>query len=305
MTFETVSIILILVNYGRKMKKVAVFLISLCFSCSLFAFDWPQEETQADSFYSYFGQLRGSTISSSLIFTDSSDVKSCEDGKVLTLISEHTDDFGWFESTLGNAVILSHSDNISSVYGNIDESSVSENIVSSTDIPKGTYLGKSGNSGWQEGTSCLEFQLLDTKNSNAINPRILMPRIGKELELFIQNVILLDKKGNSYSLNTQRNIPAGTYYIYRKRQEVAVPYRTSISLNGIAYENISYDTLNARNGKLCAHGNEDYSVETLYPDAEKQLLGQVTLTRGRLSLSIAVINILGAVRQVNFALDVH
>lgn len=290
---------------GRKMKKVAVFLVSLCFSCSLFAFDWPQEETQADSFYSYFGQLRGSTISSSLIFTDSSDIKSCEDGKVLAVITEHTDDFGWFESTLGNAVILSHNDNISSVYGNIDESSVSENILSSTDILKGTYLGKSGNSGWQEGTSCLEFQLLDTKNSNAINPRILMPRIGRELELFIQNVTLLDKKGNSYSLNTQRNIPAGTYYIYRERQEVAVPYRTSISLNGIAYENISYDTLNARNGKLCAQGNEDYSVKILYPDEKKQLLGQVILTRGRLSLSIAVINILGAVRQVNFALDVY
>lgn len=287
------------------MKKIAVFLASLCFSCSLFAFDWPQEETQADSFYSYFGQLRGSTISSSLIFTDSSDIKSCEDGKVLAVITEHTDDFAWFESPLGNAVILAHSDNISSVYGNIDESSISEELLSSTEIKKGTYLGTSGNSGWQEGTSCLEFQLLDTKNSNAINPRILMPRIGRELELFIRNVILIDKKGNSYSLNTQKNIPAGTYYIYRERQEVAVPYRTSISLNGIAYENISYDTLNARNGKLCAHGNEDYSVEILYPDTEKQLLGQVTLTRGRLSLSIAVINILGALRQVNFALDVH
>lgn len=288
-----------------KMKKVAIYLVSLCFSSILFAFDWPQGETQADSFYSYFGQLRGSTISSSLIFSDSSDIKSCEDGKVLAVITEHTDDFGWFESPLGNAVILAHSDNISSVYGNIDESSISEELLSSTEIKKGTYLGTSANSGWQEGNSCLEFQLLDTKNSNAINPRILMPRIGKELELFIRNVILIDKKGNSYSLNNKRNIPAGTYYIYRERQNVAVPYRTSISVNGIAYENISYDTLNARNGKLCAHGNEDYPLEILYPDREKQLLGQVSLTRGKLSLSIAVINILGAVEQVNFAIDVQ
>ena len=52
------------------MKKIFIFCLQIL-SFYTFAFEWPQEEKiLSDSFYSYFGQLRGNTISSSLIFTN-------------------------------------------------------------------------------------------------------------------------------------------------------------------------------------------------------------------------------------------
>ncbi|HBB15003.1 MAG TPA: hypothetical protein DCZ76_12125, partial [Treponema sp.] len=77
-------------------------------AAALFAFSWPQAQTNSDTFHSYFGQLRGGTISSSLIFKDNSEVKTADPGDILAVIDDHTEDYGWFESTLGNAVIIGH-----------------------------------------------------------------------------------------------------------------------------------------------------------------------------------------------------
>ena len=285
-------------------KKNLFLFLSAVLAGNAFAFDWPQEETFSDSFYSYFGQLRGGTISSSLIFKDSSDVKASEDAEILAVLDEHTDDFGWFESTLGNAVILLHNDNISTVYANLDEDSIPQDFDEKDSVKKGEKIGKSANSGWQEGTSCLEFQVLDTKNHNAINPRILMPRIGKELPLFAKNIYLVDSKGKKFVLGRDKVIHSGTYSIYCDRQEIAVPYKTSISINGIVYESLSYDTLSEKNGKLCVQGNKFYQVEEVYPDKKIQFLGQINLTHGKHSLSAALFNILGTAETSRYAVDV-
>ncbi len=294
----------------KKLKKIisrkTIFLfLCLILQAELFAFDWPQEETFSDSFYSYFGQLRGGTISTSLIFRDSSDVKASEDAEILAILSEHTNDFGWFESTLGNTVILLHNDNISTVYANLDENSIPQILDEKDSVKKGEKIGTSANSGWQEGTSCLEFQVLDTKNHNAINPRILMPRIGKELPLFAKNVYLVDAKEKEFILGRDKIIHSGSYRIYCDRQEIAVPYKTTISINGVVYESLSYDTLSERNGKLCVQGNNFYQVMDLYPDNKRQFLGQINLTSGKHSLSATLFNILGTTQTSRFAVDVQ
>lgn len=273
-------------------------------TATIAAFDWPQAETASDSFYSYFGQLRGGTLESSLIFKDSSDVKAADSGKVIAVITEHGSDFGWFESTIGNAVIVAHKDSIVTVYGNLDGETIPSSLYTSKDIPVGTPLGASGNSGWQEGQSCLEFQVLDTKNRSVINPRILMPRIGDELPLVIGELTLDDRNGKTSYLALERTFKAGTYSLYRDRQRIAVPYRTTVAINGAAVETISYDMLKANDGKLCAFGNTYYPRTVLYPDDSRQLLGQIRLTSGRNSVSITVTDILGERKTVSFSLEV-
>src|SRR5574344_2361785 len=176
-------------------KVITIISITALLATPAFAFDWPQAETASDTFYSYFGQLRGGTIESSLIFKDSSPVKSVDDGTIIALISEHEDDYGWFESTLGNAVLVTHENEIVTVYGNLDSDTIPATIARTDTVKTGTALGESGNSGWQEGQSCLEFEILDIKTHSAINPRILMPRIGNELELSINDISLVDREG--------------------------------------------------------------------------------------------------------------
>lgn len=137
--------------------SISLSILSLCIS-SLSAFDWPQNEILSDSFFSYFGQLRGGTIGTSLVFSESREVKAADDGKVLAVISEHDED-ELFESTLGNAAILAHKDDLITVYANLDSQAL-DTLYKMNDVKSGTVFGGIGSSGWQEGEGCLEFQVL-------------------------------------------------------------------------------------------------------------------------------------------------
>lgn len=287
------------------MKKIILTLTCAFFSFCGFSFDWPQKETNSDSFYSYFGQLRGGTINSSLIFKDPSEVKAADKGRITAIILDHSDDFGWFESALGNSVIISHEDGLSTVYANLDDSSISKEIEEKQFVESGEYLGTSGNTGWQEEQSCLEFKVFDSKNSSAVNPRILMPRAGRELPLAMGTITLKDKNGVSHNLLNERRLPAGKYYVYRTRQNVAVPYKIITAVNGATVENISYDVLKESAGKLCVKGNESYSVKEIYPDDTKQLAGIVQLNKGSCTLAITIVNILNSASTISYKLDIY
>jgi hypothetical protein len=288
------------------MKK-GIFIFTAIFSAAaeISAFDWPQKETESDSFFSYFGQLRGGTISSSLIFRDNSDIKSADAGEVIAVISSHDDEFGWFESALGNSVIVSHKDGLSTVYSNLDDDSIPQAIYENQKIESGTFLGTSGNSGWQEGQSCLEFKVFDAKNNSAVNPRILMPKIGRELPLSSGTITLFDKNGLPHNLLNERRLPAGTYSVYRTRQEVAVPYKTLVAVNGATVENITYDILKENDGKIGVNGNTHYSVEEIYPDDSHQLVGVVELNKGANTISVTVVNILNSAASISYKLEIY
>jgi murein DD-endopeptidase MepM/ murein hydrolase activator NlpD len=286
------------------MKKYLIPLILLA-SVPISAFDWPQEEIMSNSFYSYFGQLRGGTISTSLIFADTSDVKAADDGKVIAVISEHDDDSCFFPSSLGNAVIVSHNDNLLTVYGNIDGETLSKTVYTSDTVKVGTIFGSSGNSAWQQGRSSLEFQIIDTKNNTAINPRVLMPRIGDELPLTLTGITLESKTGTRYDLLVQRTIPSGQYRVYRQRQAVAIPYKTRVTINGIIIDTITYDQLIRDGATVCAAGRKNYPKEVLYPDDRMQLLGEVILTPGKNTLGMTLADILGKETTSAYSLTVY
>lgn len=287
------------------MKNRAIIATTLFFcAASIFAFDWPQNAIQSDSFYSYFGQLRGGTVNTSLIFTDSEEIKSVDDGNVIAVISEHSEESELFESTLGNALIVAHKDNLQTIYANLDRENQQRRYALHS-VKTGTYFGVCGNTGWQQGQANLEFQVVDTKNKAFINPRILMPRIGKELELTVQNVTAINKKGNEYILGINKRFSSGTYYLYRRRQEIAMPYRTTIFINGAEVETISYDILTERNGKLCTNGNKNYPVALLYPDSNRQLLAEISLPKGHNAISIIVTDILGKEETLTYTMDAY
>ncbi len=285
------------------------FIISACllFISSLaFSFDWPQEKVvQSDQFYSYFGQLRGETISNSLIFSEISDVKAADDGYLTVIISEYSDHTDFFPSTLGNAVILSHTDNLLTVYGNIDSESLREDAFTENNIKCGEIFGTSGNSAWQQGHSSLEFQVIDTKNNTSINPRLLMPRVGKELPLYYNEIYLQEKNGRQYNVINQNILPSGIYKVYKKRQAVAVPYKTRVAINGTVVDQISYDLLRQDDNQICVSGKKNYSKSVLYPNNDLQLLGEATLTPGKNALQLTITDILGKEVNATYLLSIH
>ncbi|MCR5762285.1 MAG: peptidoglycan DD-metalloendopeptidase family protein [Treponema sp.] len=287
----------------NKKKTITLTVFSIFLAGIISAFDWPQNETEANSFFSYFGQMRGGRIGSSLIFNENSAIKATDTGKIAIIITEHNNDFGWFESTLGNSIIITHDNGLQTVYGNLEAENLNDGKEQT--ITSGTNIGQSGNSGWQEGQSCMEFKVIDLKNKAAINPRLLMPRIGKELQLTIEDLSLEDKDGKIHYLVNERSFVSGTYSLYRTRQEIAMPYKTNVSINGTTVENISYDKLEAHNGKLCAIGNKNYPVNKIYPDSKRQLLAVIHLTKGHSTLSVTLSDILGATRSITYNIDIN
>ena len=285
------------------MKKIIFGLCGIFAFSAIFAFDWPQNEILSDSFYSYFAQLRGGTIGTSLVFSESKEVKAADDGRVLAVISEHDED-ELFESTLGNAVILAHKEDLLTVYANLDAENLPA-LFKLRETSKGTSFGTTGTSSWQEGEGCLEFQVIDIKNRTYINPRILMPRIGKELQLTIKNVSAVSKKGTVYDLGTVKSMPSGVYQLYREKQDIAMPYKTTVYVNGAIAEVLTYDTLSEKSGRIVVNGKKNYPVETIYPDSERQFLGEVTIPKGKTQIQVILSDILGKERQIVYTADIR
>ena len=284
------------------------YIIYTCFFVLInfcFAFDWPQDDITKDSFKSYYGQYRGGQISTSVVFTNHANVKSAENGELLIIMTNNNDDNDFFPTTLGHSVILSRQDNILSVYGNLEKSSITvQSKQNEQDINIGEYFAQTGNSGWQDKVSSLEFQIIDIKNSSSINPKVLMTRTENEIPLYLSDITLVNKNGNTIDLAITKTVPSGLYKIYQKRNPIACPYKTSLYLNGVVVDSVSYDITIQENGKICILGKKKYILDDIYPDETNHLLGEAMLTPGKTTLTVNSSDILGKNIQKNFSLNV-
>ncbi len=287
------------------MKKIVCKILALSLLATTFAFDWPQENVTKDTFKSYFGQNRGGILSTSLVFNDPEEIRAAEDGRVLIIITDNDEDSDFFPSTLGSAVIIAHEDNLLSVYGNLDEESLTVTDKTDVNIEAGSIIGNSGNSGWQAEQSYLEFQIIDTKNNSAINPKILMAREENELQLSLSGIYISNKNGDFFDLNTHKTYTSGLYRVYQKRNIVACPYKTTIMINGVEVDQIGYDLIVQENGKSCVNGKKKYTSSDVYPDEKLQLLGEAMFTPGKTTLGLAVTDILGNRKQLNYSVTVY
>ena len=215
----------------------------------------------------------------------------------LILISDDSD---FFPSTLGTSVILAHEDNLISVYGNLDSETITIYNANEKIVEAGATIGESGNSGYRDGNSNLEFQVIDTKNKSAINPKVLMSRSESELPLNLNGITIVSKNKNFYDINQTKTFNSGLYKIYFRRNTVATPYKTSISLNGVIVDQISYDIITQENEKLCIIGKKKYTSADVFPENDLQLIGETMFTPGRATLGLSITDVLGNVKQLNY-----
>jgi hypothetical protein len=282
------------------MKKTLLTIACLFTALNAFCFDWPQAEVTKDSFNSYFGQNRGGILSTSIIFSEPEEVKAAEDGYITAIITEYNDDSDFFPSTLGTAVIISHNDDLISVYGNLDAETLTLKNENEHTIDGGATIASSGNSGYQENHSNLEFKIIDAKNKSAINPKVLMPRAEEEIPLSLSGIVIGSKNNDFYDINTYKTFSSGLYKVYFKRNPIASPYKTSISINGVIVDQLSYDMITQENNKLCIIGKKKYTDADIFPNEDLQLLGEAMFTPGRVTLGLSISDILGNVKQLNY-----
>lgn len=286
-------------------KNVLAAIIAISTVSVTNAFDWPLPETSPETVASGFGQLRGGTISTSVIYKEDAEVRSSDDGVVIAVIDDQSEAFGWFESSLGTAAIISHSDGLSTVYGNLNSNSLHETLGETERIKAYGKIATSGNSAWQENSNGLEFKVFDKKNLAAVNPKILMPRVIKEPHLEAGTVYLMDKNGNFRNINAEKRVASGTYFVYKTRHTKVIPYKTIVAVNGETAETIVYDTIRENNGKLGLTGNSLYTLQEIYPEDDKQLLAKVQLTKGQSTLTVTLVNIQENSTMLNYKLDIY
>ncbi len=282
------------------MKRLYILLALIFIGFNGFCFDWPQDEVTKNSFNSYFGQNRGGLLSTSMIFSEPAEVKAAEEGYITAILTENADDSDFFPSTLGTAVILTHSDDLISVYGNLDEDTLTLKNEHEHTIDAGAIIASSGNSGYQANNGNLEFKIIDSKNKSAINPKVLMPRAEEELPLLLTGIIIASKNNDYYDINTYKTYSSGLYKVYFKRNQIASPYRTSVSINGVIVDQLSYDMITQENNKLCIIGKKKYTRTDVFPTNDLQLLGEVMFTPGRATLGLSISDMLGNVKQLNY-----
>lgn len=282
------------------MKKILTIITSMLIFIPAFTFGWPQEDVTEKTFTSYFGQNRGGILSTSVVFSEPAQIRASETGYIVAIITENDDDSIFFPSTLGTAVILSHEDNLSSIYGNLDSETITIYNSNEKTIEAGAIIGESGTSGYQEGNSHLEFQVIDTKNKSAINPKVLMSRSETEIPLNLNGITILSKNNSFYDINQYKTYNSGLYKVYFRRNAVTTPYKTSISLNGVIVDQISYDMITQENDKLCIIGKKKYTSADVFPTDDLQLIGEAMFTPGRATLGLSVTDILGNVKQLNY-----
>jgi len=285
----------------RKKSIIASFLIVVIVLSLCFAFDWPQSVENTNIFSSFFGQPRGSAFINALIFENPAEVSAAEDGSVLIKLESGISDMGWFESTLGNAVILSHKNDMLTVYGNMDEITIQDDLEFVTQEMK---LGLSGTSGWQKGKNCLEFQVIDTKSKNVINPFILMPILSNKVDLSIKNPIAINNAGKEVSITNYTKINSGVYRLYIKKQPQGMTYKTSVLVNGAVAENIVYDVLSKKDNRLAIKGKNLYTFEEIYPTEDRQLLAEVILSKGRNIITVSIEDFFGNTKSATYTVDV-
>ena len=271
---------------------------------TLFSFGWPVKNLDTEKMVSSFARNRKNKFNVSLTFPNAQKAVAADNGKIIAVITEHQNDGDWFDSPLGNAVIISHNDDLISVYANLDGQSAL-NLQEKFQVSDGQELGDIANSAWSESaqSGSMEFQIADTKAKTYINPLILMPRSIKPPRIYLDGVTIENQFGRVYNLATLRSVPAGQYALYKKRQTNISPHKTKVYVNGTELEKISKEVLKWQDGKILIGGNKNYTSEQFYPSGDTELLGHVLLPHGVNTITITALDILENSVTANYTIS--
>lgn len=300
---------------GTCKKAFLFFALFMAAFLSAHALEWPISQPEI---LSLFGQRGENGIERGIIMEGGSTVRAAGDGIVLATIAENRNMTG-FPSTLGNAVLLAHSDGIVSVYGNLENT---EPPAEKNHIETNAVIARTGKSAWQDGENesgedgrgvCI-FQITDQKQNTLLNPLLLFPPKEDTIRPAISSVTLVSEAGQAYNPASSRTIAAGSYRVYaavtdthgRNSPQLA-PFRVSVIVNGMEASSVSFDTMSKRQNMLVPNALPQYfdGSAPVYSEDGSIYAGNISLSRGRAEITIAARDFAGNERTSSFMLQVE
>lgn len=295
-----------------KFLKKNIFIFSiLFFPIYLFAFEWPVDVSSSDSKIEvYFGENRGKDFSKGFVFSSSEDIKASEDGTVLVHLNPKTNYYENFTSTLGNALIMIHKDEMISVYSGFEE--INPECLTKP-VEKNSILGYLNKQNIDEESNLvekksdkpkkIEFQIIDTRNKVVINPFLLLSNLEKTTSVFPGKIFVVNKKGTEYCLDERKSMASGVYSIYREYNPGRMPLKMTVFLNGEETSLVNFDTILFKNNRICVAGKDFFPIEKIYPKNNRQFLGEIELSRGKNSITVVITDNLGVERRINHIVE--
>lgn len=282
----------------------AIFGLTASFAGDAHSFSWPAKEWDKAKSIFTFSQNRKDRFCQSLVLRGVQTASATDKGKIIAVITEKQSDGDWFESPLGNALIISHDDSLISVYGNLTPQSAAA-LSQKTCLEDEEALGQTGMSSWSESEEGgeLEFQIADAGSKTFINPIILMPRNLKPPKIELDGISIENQFGRAYNLAALRSAPAGVYKIYKKRQADVNVYKSELYVNGAEIEKISKKTLKCQDGRLALAGKELYTSQEFYPAGDREFLGHILLPHGSDTVTLVASDIFDSASTLNFTVS--
>ena len=284
----------------KALKKIA-FLAFLA-AASAHSFDWPAKNMEQGQSPFTFSQNRAGAFNQSMVLKNAQIAKATDKGRIIAVITESQGDGDWFESPLGNAVIISHDDSLISIYGNLSKESA-DILLSKSGVQAGEELGSAADSAWSENgeSGDLEFQIADTSSKTFINPIILMPRGLRAPRISTDGILMENQFGRMYSVSNIRSVPAGAYKLYKRRQNDITAHKSDIYVNGAEVDRITKEALKGQDGRLTLTGARgSYSSKDFYPSEDLEFLGNALLPHGSNTISISLSDIFENSATTNF-----
>ena len=286
------------------MKRTFFFFLALavCFT-ELYALDWP---TDTQNFLRLFGQCVGeSTFEQGLTFENASTVCAADDG-VLLITLDKKYGTGAFPSTLGNALVFLHDDGLQTVYGNLEDTVIFRNRVTTE---SNAVIGRTGNSGWGKANTLI-FQVSDSQKKVYINPLLLLPSVDDKIAPQIQNIILINEQNTVFQMNGQKNVRQGSYELYADVSDTVSqgglsfsPFRITIFVNGTNIRTIPFETIAEKDSDSYL-GNTAFTDTLLYRRKNELYLGKIILSRGKSDILITARDITGNEKSERFTIQV-
>lgn len=277
---------------------VMITLLVLVFTTKLTAFDWPQPP---ENIGVLFSQIRGDNFSKGIVFINPGEVAVAEEGVVIMSLENDISNMGWFESPLGNTIIIAHQNDMLSVYANLINLKIDPN---NRNIQTGEIIATSGESGWKRNNEGLDFQIIDTKMQTIINPVIFMDSTPQVKRYTITKITAVNRNGEKIVMGNGIALNAGSYTLYMNRSPDTMILNSTVSLNGSIKETVKYDALKQSDSLLTINGNETYPFSIIYPDDNSIRLAEIILSRGTNTIEISITDIVGRQSSIRYRVTV-
>ena len=298
--------------WGKASLFVAAFAAAAFAAAAL---EWPVARPEI---LSLFGQQGVNGIERGIVMEGGDTVRAAGDGFVLTIIEENRNMAG-FPSTLGNAVLIAHSDGIVSVYGNLESAEVPDG---GGRVETSAVIARTGASAWhsgerdslQEGRGVCIFQIEDQAQNTLLNPLLLFSSVHDEFRPSISRVTLVSQAGTAYNPEASGVVAAGSYRVYvaatdlyDRESSVLAPFRVTVLVNGREVSAVSFDTMSKRQNMLVPNSTPQYFDGSLPVYSEDGFIyaGNISLVRGRSEVTIAARDFAGNERAVDYLLQVE